>query len=92
MESLGIALEGQIGLPRSEDQLAAFEASVQRAKEAGASVLRAVCLGEDGMRLSNRSHPGKRFRLPRSAGKSRTGDAPPSGPVGCGKPQGLENR
>ena len=44
-ESLGIALEGQIGLPRSEDQLAAFEASVQRAKEAGASVLRAVCLG-----------------------------------------------
>jgi 3-oxoisoapionate decarboxylase len=44
-ESLGIALEGQIGLPKSGADVPAFENSVRAAKEAGATILRTVCLG-----------------------------------------------
>lgn len=44
-ESLGIRLEGQVSLPRTEDDLEAFDVTVRRAKEAGATILRAVCLG-----------------------------------------------
>jgi sugar phosphate isomerase/epimerase len=44
-EQLGIALEGQIGLPKSESDVAAFESSVRAAKEAGATILRCVCQG-----------------------------------------------
>lgn len=44
-ESLGIALEGQIGLPKSGADVLAFESSVRAAKEAGATILRTVCLG-----------------------------------------------
>jgi sugar phosphate isomerase/epimerase len=43
-ESLGIALEGQIGLPRSGADVPAFESSVRAAREAGATILRTVCL------------------------------------------------
>jgi sugar phosphate isomerase/epimerase len=44
-ESLGIALEGQVSLPRSEEDLPVFEDTVRRAREAGATILRTVCLG-----------------------------------------------
>lgn len=44
-ETLGIVLEGQIGLPRSEQDVAAFEGSVKAAKEAGVLILRVVCQG-----------------------------------------------
>lgn len=44
-ESLGIALEGQIGLPRRDEDLPRFEAEIRAAREAGATVLRTVCLG-----------------------------------------------
>jgi 3-oxoisoapionate decarboxylase len=50
-ESLGLALEGQISLPKSEGDVARFEASVRAAKEAGATILRTVCLG--GRRYEN---------------------------------------
>jgi sugar phosphate isomerase/epimerase len=43
-ESLGIALEGQINLPKSGADVPAFEAAVRAAKEAGATILRTVCL------------------------------------------------
>jgi 3-oxoisoapionate decarboxylase len=44
-ESLGIALEGQIGLPKTEADVARFESNVRAAKEAGAGILRITCLG-----------------------------------------------
>lgn len=44
-ESLGIHLEGQIKLPWKESDIARFESDLRAAKEAGATVLRAVCLG-----------------------------------------------
>lgn len=50
-ESLGIALEGQIGLPRDDGDAARFESSVRAAKEAGATILRTVCLS--GRRYEN---------------------------------------
>lgn len=50
-EALGILLEGQIGLPKNEGDVARFEASVRAAKEAGATILRTVCLG--GRRYEN---------------------------------------
>ena len=43
-ERLGIALEGQIRLPDTADEVATFEQNALAAREAGASVLRAVCL------------------------------------------------
>ena len=43
-ESLGIALEGQIGLPRKDQDLPRFENEIGAAREAGATVLRTVCL------------------------------------------------
>ena len=43
-EQLGIALEGQIRLPDTADEVAAFERDALAAREAGAQVLRAVCL------------------------------------------------
>ena len=43
-ESLGIALEGQIGLPKRKEDLARFESELIRGKEAGAIIFRAVCL------------------------------------------------
>ncbi len=44
-ESLGIALEGQIRLPRNDSEVGDFESELRAAKEAGASILRTVCLG-----------------------------------------------
>ncbi len=44
-EKLALALEGQIGLPKAEGDVAKFEASARAAKEAGATILRTVCLG-----------------------------------------------
>ena len=44
-ESLGIALEGQIGLPRSDGEVRRFESQILAAAEAGAQVIRTVCLG-----------------------------------------------
>lgn len=44
-ENLGVELEGQIGLPREPGDLDRFEAELIAAKEAGARVLRTVCLG-----------------------------------------------
>ena len=43
-EALGLVLEGQIGLPRSEADVPRFETSVRAAKEAGAVILRTTCL------------------------------------------------
>lgn len=43
-EKLGLYLEGSIGLPKNARESSAFESEVKAAKEAGASVLRTVCL------------------------------------------------
>ena len=43
-EELGLYLEGQIRLPWEEQDLERFETDVQQAHEAGASILRTVCL------------------------------------------------
>lgn len=50
-EKLGMYLEGSIGMPKSEDDVSRFEKEVLLAKEAGASVLRTVCLS--GRRYEN---------------------------------------
>jgi len=44
-EKLGLYLEGSIRLPKTTGEVADFEQEVSRAKEAGASVVRTVCLG-----------------------------------------------
>lgn len=44
-EKLGMYLEGSVGLPKKADEVASFEQTVIRAKEAGALVLRTVCSG-----------------------------------------------
>ena len=44
-ENLDIRLEGQISLPRKESDIDRFDETVRMAKEAGATVLRTVCLG-----------------------------------------------
>jgi sugar phosphate isomerase/epimerase len=43
-EKLGIFLEGQIGLPRNKEDLGRFETELVGAREAGATILRTVCL------------------------------------------------
>lgn len=43
-EKLDLYLEGQIGLPKQEEDIHRFEREVIAAKEAGAVILRAVCL------------------------------------------------
>ena len=43
-EKTGLYLEGSIGLPKSKNEVAKFEAEVLAAKEAGASILRTACL------------------------------------------------
>jgi sugar phosphate isomerase/epimerase len=43
-ERLGISLEGQIGLPRNKEELGRFETELLGAREAGATILRTVCL------------------------------------------------
>ncbi len=50
-ESLGLYLEGQIGLPKKESEISRFESEVINAKEAGATILRTVCLS--GRRYEN---------------------------------------
>ncbi len=50
-ETLGMYLEGSIGVPKKADDRAAFEQDVARAKEAGAGVLRTVC--SSGRRYEN---------------------------------------
>ncbi len=50
-ENLGMYLEGSIGLPKTKEDVPAFEAEVKAAKEAGATVLRTVCLS--GRRYEN---------------------------------------
>lgn len=50
-EQVGLYLEGSIGLPRTAADLASFEAEVKSSKEAGAKVLRTVCLS--GRRYEN---------------------------------------
>jgi hypothetical protein len=45
VEEFGMYLEGQIGLPRAEQDIEVFEAKVHAAKDAGATVLRTACLG-----------------------------------------------
>lgn len=44
-EKLGLYLEGSIGLPKKPEDVSTFEKEVISAKEAGATVLRTVCLG-----------------------------------------------
>ena len=44
-ETLGIALEGQISLPKTETDVPRFEEEVRAAREAGAAIVRTVCLG-----------------------------------------------
>ena len=44
-EKLGMYLEGQISLPRTEGDVAKFESDTRQAKEAGATILRTVMLG-----------------------------------------------
>ena len=43
-EQLGLYLEGSIGLPANAEEVAGFEQAVKYAKEAGAQVIRTVCL------------------------------------------------
>lgn len=50
-EKLGMYLEGSIGLPKDSTDLSRFEKEVRLAKEAGATVLRTVCLS--GRRYEN---------------------------------------
>lgn len=50
-EKLGMYLEGSIGMPKSGEDVARFEKEVMIAKEAGATVLRTVCLS--GRRYEN---------------------------------------
>lgn len=44
-EKLGLYLEGSIGLPGKAENVPGFEQEVKNAKEAGAQILRTVCLG-----------------------------------------------
>ena len=44
-EDIGVILEGQISLPKKEKDVERFKRDLLAAKEAGASVLRTVCLG-----------------------------------------------
>lgn len=44
-EKLGLYLEGQISLPKEDADVERFEQEVKHAREAGATILRAVCLG-----------------------------------------------
>lgn len=44
-EKLGLYLEGSIGLPKQSEDAGTFEKEVISAREAGATVLRTVCLG-----------------------------------------------
>lgn len=50
-EKLGLYIEGSIGLPKTEADLPKFEAQLIYAKEAGAKILRTVCLS--GRRYEN---------------------------------------
>lgn len=50
-EKLGLYLEGSIGMPKTEGDIAVFEKEILAAKEAGATVLRTVCLS--GRRYEN---------------------------------------
>lgn len=50
-ESLGMFLEGQIGLPRKDGDIERFESEIKAAKEAGATIVRTVMLG--GRRYEN---------------------------------------
>ncbi len=50
-EKMGLYLEGQIGLPRTDADAEKFENEVKNAREAGATILRAVCLS--GRRYEN---------------------------------------
>lgn len=50
-ENLGLFIEGSIGLPRSADEVSRFEQDIIAAKEAGASIVRSVCLS--GRRYEN---------------------------------------
>jgi len=50
-EKLGMYLEGSIGLPKTKEEVPAFESEVKSAKEAGAKVLRTACLS--GRRYEN---------------------------------------
>lgn len=50
-EKLGMYLEGSIGMPKDESDVVRFEKEVLLAKEAGATVLRSVCLS--GRRYEN---------------------------------------
>lgn len=43
-EALGLYLEGSIALPKKQEDVAVFDRDVRAAKEAGASVVRTVCL------------------------------------------------
>ncbi|MEX2230839.1 MAG: TIM barrel protein [Cyclobacteriaceae bacterium] len=50
-EKLGLFLEGSIGLPKNAGEVAVFEAEVLAGKEAGADLIRSVCLS--GRRYEN---------------------------------------
>lgn len=50
-EKKGMYLEGSIGLPKTKEDVARFEADILAAKEAGATVVRSVCL--NGRRYEN---------------------------------------
>jgi 3-oxoisoapionate decarboxylase len=50
-EKLGMYLEGSIGLPKNTDDLIRFEKEIKLAREAGATVIRTVCLS--GRRYEN---------------------------------------
>ena len=50
-EKLGLYMEGSIGLPKNEADVPRFEAQLLHAKEAGAKILRTVCLS--GRRYEN---------------------------------------
>jgi len=59
-EKYGLYLEGSIGLPKTQAEIPAFETDILNAREAGASVIRTVCL------------PGRRYETFKSEEEFKT--------------------
>lgn len=44
-ENLGLFIEGSVALPKKSEEVPAFDADIKAAREAGADIVRTVCLG-----------------------------------------------
>jgi 3-oxoisoapionate decarboxylase len=61
-ERLGLYLEGQVSLPKTEADVARFTADVEAAKEAGAGVVRTVFMGGRRYEVFDAATPFKKFK------------------------------